>query len=81
VGVNPVYQRKGIGRLLFNELIEVFKRSGLEKLPDQKESKSKIEGVNVVYTLVSWDRWDLVPFYHAMGFKKGNMLNLELKIR
>jgi GNAT superfamily N-acetyltransferase len=81
VGVDPVYQRKGIGRLLFNKLIEIFKRSGLEKMPETEEGKSKIEGVNVVYTLVSWDRWDLLPFYHAMGFKKGDMLNLELKIR
>lgn len=81
VGVDPVYQRKGIGRLLFTKLVEVFKRSGREKMPETEESKSKVEGVNVVYTLVSWDRWDLLQFYHTMGFKKGDMLNLELKIR
>jgi GNAT superfamily N-acetyltransferase len=82
LGVDPVYQRQGIGRLLFDALIDVFKRSGREKMPETEEAgKPKIEGVNVVYTLVSWDRMDLLQFYHAMGFKKGEVLNLELKIR
>lgn len=81
VGVDPEYQRHGIGKMLFTELVKVFKKSGIEKMPQTKDSKPRIEGVNVVYTLVSWDRWDLIQFYHAMGFKKGNMLNLEQKIR
>ena len=81
IGVDPEYQRKGIGKLLFTELIKVFKKSGIEKMPQTKDGKPKIEGVNVIYTLVSWDRWDLMQFYHAMGFKKGDMLNLEQKIR
>jgi ribosomal protein S18 acetylase RimI-like enzyme len=81
LGVDPDYQRQGIGRLLFNELIKVFKRSGIEKIPEEKKADRKVEGVNVVYTLVSWSRWDLLQFYHAMGLKKGEMLNLELKIR
>ena len=82
LGVDPVYQRQGIGRLLFNSLIDIFKNSGREKMPETKEAtKQKIEGVNVVNTLVSWDRMDLLQFYHSMGFKKGEMLNLKLKIR
>jgi GNAT superfamily N-acetyltransferase len=82
LGVDPVYQRQGIGRQLFNALIGIFKSSGREKMPQaSEEEKPKIEGVNVVYTLVSWDRMDLLQFYHAMGFKKGDVLNLELKIR
>jgi GNAT superfamily N-acetyltransferase len=82
LGVDPVYQRQGIGRLLFNSLIDVFKHSGIEEMPGTTEDKKpKIEGVDVVYTLVSWDRMDLLQFYHAMGFKKGDVLNLELKIR
>ena len=81
IGVDPVYQRQGVGKLLFNELVKVLKRSGTEKRPEIKEGKRDIEGVNIIYTLVSWDRWDLIQFYHAMGFKKGNMLNLEQKIR
>ena len=82
LGVDPVYQRRGIGRLLFNALIDVFKHSGREKIPETKEDeKQKIEGVTIVNTLVIWDRMDLLQFYHAMGFKKGEMLNLELEIR
>jgi GNAT superfamily N-acetyltransferase len=82
LGVDPVYQRQGIGSLLFNALIEVFKCSGKEKKPETIEAKkTKIEGVDVVNTLVSWERLDLLQFYHAMGFKKGEMLNLKLKIR
>ena len=81
VGVDPAYQRKGIAKLLFQELVKIFKHSGREKLPETQKSEPNVEGVNVVYTLVSWDRWDLLQFYQNMGFKKGDMLNLELKIR
>lgn len=67
---------------LFNELIKSFKRSGREKTPEAEEAENrKVEGVNVVYTLVNWIDMDLLQFYHAMGFRKGEMLNLELKIR
>jgi GNAT superfamily N-acetyltransferase len=82
LGVDPGYQRQGIGRALFNALIETFKRSGREETPEADEAeKREVEGVNVVYTLTSWSDWDLLQFYHAMGFKKGEMLNLELRIR
>jgi ribosomal protein S18 acetylase RimI-like enzyme len=82
LGVDPAYQRRGIGRALFNALIEIFKRSGREETPEAKDAeKREVEGVNVVYTLASWSDWDLLQFYHAMGFKKGEILNLELKIR
>jgi ribosomal protein S18 acetylase RimI-like enzyme len=82
LGVDPAYQRRGIGRALFNALIENFKRSGREETPEAKDAeKREVEGVNVVYTLASWSDWDLLQFYHAMGFKKGEILNLELKIR
>ena len=82
LGVDPNYQRHGIGRALFNALIEIFKRSGREETPEAKEAeKREVEGVNIVYTLASWSDWDLLRFYQAMGFKKGEMLNLELRIR
>lgn len=82
LGVDPQHQRQGIGTTLFNALIKNFKHTGREKIPNIEESnKSKIEGVNDVYTLVNWNDWDLVQFYNKMGFKKGDMLNLKLKIR
>ena len=79
LGVDPAFQRRGIGRTLFNALIEIFKNSGKQGTPETEERD--VEGVNVVYTLTSWSDWDLLRFYHAVGFKKGEMLNLELKIR
>jgi ribosomal protein S18 acetylase RimI-like enzyme len=82
LGVDPSYHRHGIGRALFNALIVIFKHSGREETPEAKEAeKREVEGVNVVYTLASWNDWGLLQFYQAMGFKKGDMLNLELRIR
>jgi GNAT superfamily N-acetyltransferase len=82
LGVDPAFQRRGIGTALFKALIEGFKRSGKEKKSEAKDMKKrKIEGVNIVYALASWNDWDLLQFYHAMGFKRGKMLNLELNIR
>lgn len=82
LGVDPQYQRQGIGTTLFNALIKNFKQTGTEKTKNiEEQDKSKIEGVNDVFTLVNWNDWDLVQFYNKMGFKKGDMLNLKLKIR
>jgi ribosomal protein S18 acetylase RimI-like enzyme len=79
LGVDPAYQRRGIGKALFNELLEIFKLSGREETIETETRK--VEGVNVVYTLASWTDWDLLQFYHAMGFQKGEMLNLKLDVR
>jgi len=79
IGVDPDYQNRGVGKTLFKELIENFRRSGKEEKPEAKESR--IEGVNVVYTLVKWNDWNLLRFFDAMGFKKGDMISLELKLR
>ncbi len=82
IGVDPAYQRRGIGKALFHELIEIFKHSGREESPEAAETeKQNLEGVNVVYTLTGWTDWDLLQFYHAMGFRKGEMLNLKLEVR
>ena len=64
IGVDPAYQKKGLATALANELIR-----GL-----------KAVGVKTIYTLVSWNDWDLLQFFHAMGFSRGDMINLELKI-
>jgi len=64
IGVDPAYQKRGIARALAHELIKNLKAIG----------------VRTVYTLVSWDNWDLLQFFHAMGFTRGDMINLELKI-
>jgi len=64
IGVDPAYQKRGIATALADELIR-----GLKGV-----------GVKTVYTLVSWNDWDLLQFFHAMGFGRGDMINLELKI-
>ncbi|MFQ6086530.1 MAG: GNAT family N-acetyltransferase [Candidatus Bathyarchaeia archaeon] len=79
IGVDPDHQSRGVGKALFKSLIENFRRTGREERPEAKESM--IEGVNVVYTLVRWNDWNLLRFFHKMGFRKGDMISLELKIR
>jgi ribosomal protein S18 acetylase RimI-like enzyme len=64
MGVDPEYQKKGIGRLLMSELLNYMKKVG----------------VDTVYTLVNWRDWELLRFFDAIGFKRGDMVNLEFKI-
>lgn len=64
IGVDLVYQKKGLATALAQELIK----------------KLKTIGVKTIYTLVSWNDWDLLQFFHAMGFTRGDMINLELTI-
>jgi N-acetylglutamate synthase-like GNAT family acetyltransferase len=64
IGIAPDYQKKGLATALARELIQSLKALG----------------VKTIYTLVSWNDWDLLQFFHAMGFTRGDMINLELKI-
>ncbi|HOP48494.1 MAG TPA: GNAT family N-acetyltransferase [Desulfobacteraceae bacterium] len=64
IGVDPDYQRTGVAHDLLNEMI-----SNLKKV-----------GCNTIYTLVNWRDWRLLRFYDDVGFEKGDMLNLELKV-
>ena len=64
IGIDPVYQKRGLATALANELIKHLKAIG----------------VRMIYTLVKWDDWDLLQFFHAMGFTRGDMINLELRI-
>ncbi len=65
IGVDPDYQHKGVARELSREFVRNLKSIG----------------VSVVYTLVNWNDWDLLKFFHAMGFTRGgDMINLEMKL-
>jgi predicted N-acetyltransferase YhbS len=64
IGVEPGYQKKGVATALAHELIKNLKAIG----------------VKTIYTLVSWNDWDLLQFFHAMGFTRGDLINLELRI-
>jgi predicted N-acetyltransferase YhbS len=64
LGVRNEYKRKGIARLLFKEMFSMFKKVG----------------VDTIYVFVNWKDWDLLQFFDKMGFKRGDMINLEMKI-
>ncbi|OGP96842.1 MAG: hypothetical protein A2157_03385 [Deltaproteobacteria bacterium RBG_16_47_11] len=65
IGVDPVFQHRGVARKLSQEFIKNLKSVG----------------VTIVYTLVNWSDWDLLKFFHAMGFSRGEeMINLELNL-
>lgn len=64
IGVHPGYQKKGVARALMSEMIDNLKKVG----------------VNTIYTFVNWRDWGLLQFFDAMGFTRGDMINLELKV-
>jgi ribosomal protein S18 acetylase RimI-like enzyme len=64
IGIDPDYQNRGIAKVLANALITNLKRYD----------------VDTIYTLVNWNDWDLLQFFHAMGFSRGDMINLVLKV-
>ncbi|HNT43353.1 MAG TPA: GNAT family N-acetyltransferase [Syntrophorhabdaceae bacterium] len=64
LGVRKEYQKQGIARLLFQEMFSMFKKVG----------------VDTIYVFVNWRDWDLLRFFDRMGFKRGDMINLEMKI-
>ncbi len=64
IGVDPSYQNRGIATMLMKAMINSMKMAGVE----------------MVYTLIDWREGDLLKFLNRIGFKRGNMINLELKI-
>ena len=64
LGVVKEYQKKGIARLLFQEMLDMF----------------KAVGIDTIYVFVNWKDWDLLRFFDKMGLTRGDMINLELKI-
>jgi ribosomal protein S18 acetylase RimI-like enzyme len=64
IGVDPNAQRAGIAKMLLTEMVTNLKKVGVEK----------------VYTFVNWRDWGLLQFFDVMGFRKGDMINLEMKV-
>jgi ribosomal protein S18 acetylase RimI-like enzyme len=64
IGIDPDYQNRGIAKVLANGLVTNLKNYS----------------VDTIYTLVNWNDWDLLQFFHAMGFSRGDMINLVLKV-
>ncbi len=64
IGVHPDYQKQGIARLLFEEMVTNLKKVGVDTL----------------FTFVNWQEWELLHFFDKMHFQKGDMIQLELKL-
>jgi hypothetical protein len=50
--------------MLFNEIVANLKKVG----------------VDTIYTFVNWKEYDRLHFYDRIGFQKGDMLHLEMKV-
>lgn len=64
IGVTREWQGRGISELLFREMSSMFKKVGID----------------TVYIFVDRTKWDLLKFFDRIGFQRGDMINLELKI-
>ena len=60
IGVDPDYQGRGVSRALMEELFRSFRRAG----------------VRVVNTMVNWNDGDLIDYFRAQGFERGEYVNL-----
>jgi len=60
IGIDPDYHGQGVSRALMNELFARFKRAG----------------VTVVNTMVNWNDGDLIDYFSANGFERGEYVNL-----
>lgn len=64
IGVDPDFQRRGIAKALFMEMT----------------ADLKTKGVDTITTFVKRRDPDLLTFFNRLGFRKGDMVNLELDI-
>lgn len=64
IGVMKEWQGKGISQLLFKEMYSILKKIGLD----------------TIYVFVDRKQMDLVKFFDKMGFVRGDMFSMELKI-
>jgi GNAT superfamily N-acetyltransferase len=64
LGVDPDFQRRGIGRKLGEALLEHFERRGIQR----------------VRTMAEWYTGDLISFFRSLGFNMLNMIPLEKEL-
>jgi ribosomal protein S18 acetylase RimI-like enzyme len=65
LGVDPEYQRSGIGQKLGETLLDHFKRKNVKK----------------VRTLVDWHEGQLISYFKSLGFDILNMIPLERELK
>ena len=61
IGVDPVYQQKGIGEQLINDFVDHLKKIGVKK----------------INTLVDWNNSKLIHFFSTNQFSPSKTINLE----
>jgi ribosomal protein S18 acetylase RimI-like enzyme len=61
IGVDPDYQKKGIGEQLINDFVDHLKKIGVEK----------------INTLVDWNNSKLIHFFSTNQFSPSKTINLE----
>jgi len=64
IGVDPDYQGYGVGRTLLEEMLTHLRKVGVKTL----------------YTYVNWRDGDLLSFFDRVGFRRGDMINLEMDL-
>jgi len=64
IGVDPDFQRKGVGEQLINEFMDHLRDLGVHK----------------IYTLVDWNDSQLIHFFSANQFSPSQTINLERSI-
>ncbi len=65
MGVDPDFQRRGIGRKLGEALLEHFARRGIKR----------------VRTMAEWYTGDLISYFKSLGFNMLNMIPLEKELK
>jgi len=59
-GVDPKFMGQGIGKMLAQEIFDFHRAQGIED----------------VFTTVSWDATDILSFFKTVGFKRGRFVHL-----
>ena len=64
LGVDPKYMGQGIGRLLAEKLLTVYRE----------------KGIDYIFTTVRWDSVDLLSFFKTLGFDRSDYIHLTKKL-
>ena len=64
IAIEPAFARRGLGNRLVTEFV----------------AASRVGGATAIYTLVNWDAWELLTFFHSLGFALAPTIPLELRL-
>ncbi len=64
LGVDPKFMGQGIGRLLAEKVLAVYRQKGIDQ----------------IFTTVRWDSVDLLSFFKTLGFDRSEYIHLTKKL-